>query len=240
MQREDFVTDSDSTPSSTDEHGLVPMVPLQFRRYPEDEMRRRADELFDDLERRRSVRFFSQEPIPLDVVRRAIHIAGQAPSGAHKQPWRFVLITDPEIKRQIRIAAEAEERETYAHRMSEEWRAALRPIRTDWQKPFLETVPAIVVVFRVDYDLDEHGNRSKNYYVQESVGLAAGMLIAALHHAGLATLTHTPSPMGFLSKILNRPINERAFLLLPVGYPADDCVVPDFDRKALDEIMIEV
>ncbi|TPV94922.1 MAG: nitroreductase family protein [Myxococcales bacterium FL481] len=216
------------------------MVPLQFQRYPEEEMRQRADAMFADLERRRSVRFFSDEPIPLDVVRRAVHVAGQAPSGAHKQPWRFVLVTDPQIKREIRLAAEAEERETYAHRMSEEWREALRPIGTDWQKPFLETVPAIVVVFRVDYGVDEDGNRSKNYYVQESVGLAAGMLIAALHHAGLATLTHTPSPMNFLAKILRRPTNERAFLLLPVGYPSADCVVPDFDRKPLDEILVEV
>ncbi len=202
-------------------------------------MHTRAEEFFELMQSRRSVRQFCADPIPLEVVRRAIHSAGQAPSGAHKQPWRFTLITDPAVKRQIREAAEAEERETYETRMSDEWRAALAPLGTDADKAYLETVPALIAMFRVDYDLDDDGQRSKNYYVQESCGIALGMLIAALHHAGLATLTHTPSPMNFLAKILSRPKNERAYMLLPVGYPSDDCSVPELERKALSEILTE-
>ncbi|MFO7565388.1 MAG: nitroreductase family protein [Enhygromyxa sp.] len=217
-----------------------PTIPLAFERRPEAEMRARAEAHFALHDRRRSVRKFSADPIPLDVVRRAIRTAGTAPSGAHKQPWRFVLITDPAIKKQIREAAEAEERETYEHRMSDEWRAALAPIGTDAHKPFLEIVPAIIVMFRIDYDLGPDGSRSKNYYVQESCGIALGMLIAALHDAGLATLTHTPSPMAFLAKLLGRPKNEKTFMLLPVGYPAPDCEVPDLARKPLDEILVEL
>ncbi len=216
------------------------MIPLEFERLPETEMRERAEAWFALMQRRRSVRQFSAEPIPLDVVRRAVHTAGQAPSGAHKQPWRFVLVTDRVVKRAIRDAAEAEERETYDHRMSDEWRAALAPIGTTADKPFLELAPALIVMFRCDYELLADGERRKNYYVQESCGIALGMLIAALHQAGLATLTHTPSPMGFLAKILDRPSNERAFMLLPVGYPAPDCEVPAFERKSLGEILVEV
>jgi iodotyrosine deiodinase len=216
-----------------------PTIPLAFGRLLEAEMRARAEAHYAVHDRRRSVREFSPDPIPLDVVRTAILTAGTAPSGAHKQPWRFVLVTDPQIKREIREAAEAEERETYEHRMSDEWRAALAPIGTDADKPFLEIVPAIIVMFRADYDLRDDGTRSKNYYVQESCGIALGMLIAALHQAGLATLTHTPSPMAFLAKLLGRPKNEKTFMLLPVGYPAHDCEVPDFSRKRLDEILIE-
>jgi iodotyrosine deiodinase len=218
----------------------LPTIPLAFERIPEPQMRARAQAHYALHDRRRSVRQFSPDPIPLDVVRTAIHTAGTAPSGAHKQPWRFVLITDPDVKRQIREAAEAEERETYEHRMSDEWRAALAPIGTDAHKPFLELVPAIIVMFRIDYDLDDDGQRSKNYYVQESCGIALGMLIAALHQAGLATLTHTPSPMRFLAEILARPSNEKPFMLLPVGYPAPDCEVPDFSRKPLGDILVEV
>jgi iodotyrosine deiodinase len=216
------------------------MIPLAFERRSEAEMRARAEAFYMLMNRRRSVREFSAEPIPLDVVRRAIQTAGTAPSGAHKQPWRFVLVTDPAIKTQIREAAEAEERETYEHRMSDEWRAALAPIGTDAHKPFLDTVPAIIVMFRIDYDLRPDGTRSKNYYVQESCGIALGVLIAALHDAGLATLTHTPSPMKFLARILGRPANEKAFMLLPVGYPSAECRVPDLARKALGELVIEV
>jgi iodotyrosine deiodinase len=221
----------------TEQH---PTIPLAFERRPEAEMRARAEAHYALHDRRRSVRHFSPDPIPLDVVRTAIQTAGTAPSGAHKQPWRFVLITDPAIKQQIREAAEAEERETYEHRMSDEWRAALAPLGTDADKPFLELVPAIIVMFRIDYDLGPDGTRSKNYYVQESCGIALGMLIAALHHAGLATLTHTPSPMAFLAKILGRPQNERPFMLLPVGYPAPDCEVPDLGRKRIDEILVQM
>ena len=217
-----------------------PTIPLAFERRPEAEMRARADAHYALHGRRRSVRQFSPDAIPLDVVRKAILTAGTAPSGAHKQPWRFVLVTDPTLKSQIRKAAEAEERETYEHRMSDEWRAALAPIGTDAHKPFLELVPAIIVMFRIDYDLGPDGERSKNYYVQESCGIALGMLIAALHQAGLATLTHTPSPMAFLATILGRPKNEKPFMLLPVGYPAADCEVPDFSRKPLGDILIEL
>lgn len=216
------------------------LVPLAFERLDDEQMLARAKAFHERANRRRSVRFFSDDPVPLEVVRTAIRSAGTAPSGAHKQPWTFVLVTDPEVKRKIRIAAEAEERETYEHRMSNEWRAALAPIGTDANKPFLETVPAIIVVFRQDWEPTEDGGRRKNYYVQESVGIATGMLIAALNDAGLATLTHTPSPMKFLAEILERPANERPYLLLPVGYPSEECVVPDFERKPLEDILVEI
>jgi nitroreductase len=217
-----------------------PMIPLAFERLPEPEMRERAASHYALMNQRRSVREFSPDPIPLDVVRQAIHTAGTAPSGAHKQPWQFVMVTDPAIKHEIRLAAEAEERETYAHRMSDEWRAALAPLGTNADKPFLDIVPVIIVMFRVDYDLLDDETRSKNYYVQESCGIALGMLIGALHQAGLASLTHTPSPMHFLAKILGRPKNEKPFMLLPVGYPAERCRVPDLARKPLAEILVEV
>lgn len=216
-----------------------PTIPLAFERLPEATMRARADAYFETMAARRSVRAFSDEPLPLDVVRRCIHAAGQAPSGAHKQPWRFVLVTDPALKHAIREAAEAEERETYEHRMSDEWRAALAPIGTDAHKPFLDVCPALIVMFRQDYELLPDGSRRKNYYVQESCGIALGLLIAALTHAGIATLTHTPSPMAFLAALLERPPNEKPFILLPIGYPASDCRVPEFDRKPLDEILVE-
>lgn len=220
-----------------DEHRTIP---LDFARQPPDGMRSRADDFLRTMQRRRSVREFSSEPIPLDVVRAAILAAGTAPSGAHMQPWTFALVTDPAKKREIRIAAEAEERETYDHRMSDEWRAALAPLGTDWEKPFLELAPALIVVFRQDWGPIPDGARRKHYYVQESCGIAVGFLIAALHHAGLATLTHTPSPMGFLAKILGRPEHERPYLLLPVGYPADGCRVPDLERKPLADILVEI
>lgn len=216
-----------------------PSIPLTFERRSEADMRARAEAFFATVAARRSVREFSPDPLPLDVVRRCIHAAGQAPSGAHKQPWRFVLVTDPALKHAIREAAEAEERETYEHRMSDEWRAALAPIGTDANKPFLDVCPALIVMFRQDYELLPDGSRRKNYYVQESCGIALGLLIAALTHAGIATLTHTPSPMGFLAELLERPPNEKPFILLPIGYPAPACRVPDFDRKPLAEILSE-
>lgn len=203
-------------------------------------MRERAHAYYELMNQRRSIRQFSADPFPLDLLRDAIRTASTAPSGAHKQPWRFVMVTDPGIKHQIRLAAEAEERETYEQRMSDEWRAALAPLGTDEHKPYLDYVPAIIVMFRIDYELAADGSRRKNYYVQESCGIALGMLIAALHNAGLATLTHTPSPMNFLAKILERPKNERPFMLLPVGYPTDDCRVPDLARKPLEEVLVEV
>jgi iodotyrosine deiodinase len=218
---------------------MTATIPLDFERLDEATMRGRADAFLRVMQRRRSVRAFARAPVPLDVVRAAILAAGTAPSGAHMQPWTFVLGTDPALKRQIRAAAEAEERETYDRRMSDEWRAALAPLGTDWRKPFLEDAPALVVVFRQDYGLRPDGGRRKHYYVQESVGIAVGFLIAALHHAGLATLTHTPSPMAFLARLLGRPEHERPFVLLPVGYPAEGCEVPDLERRPLDEILVE-
>lgn len=214
-------------------------VPLPFDRLEPAEMQKRSREFFERMNARRSVRFFTDEPIPDGVLDDCILTAGSAPSGAHRQPWTFVVVTDPDVKREIRIAAEAEERETYANRMSDEWREALHPIGTDWQKPFLEIAPALVIVMRHVYGVAEGGGKQTNYYTQESVGIASGMLLAALHNAGLATLTHTPSPMGFLAKILERPEYERPYLLIPVGYPTEDCVVPDFERKPLDEIRVE-
>lgn len=215
----------------TTEHRFVP---LAFERLPAAEMLARARAFEAELQRRRSVRHFASEPVDDAVLDLCIRAAGSAPSGAHRQPWTFVVVRDPDVKRRIRAAAEAEERETYAHRLNEEWRAALEPLGTDWRKPFLETAPALIVVFRQAYGIEESRRRT-NYYTQESVGIATGFLIAALHHAGLATLTHTPSPMRFLNEILERPTNERPFLLLVVGYPAGDAVVPDIQRKELDE-----
>jgi nitroreductase len=210
--------------------------PLEFQRRPVEEMRERAGALRDELTRRRSVRHFSDEPIPLDVVRDCIEAASKAPSGANKQPWTFVLVTDPALKKQIREGAEAEEREFYGGRAPDKWLADLAHLGTDENKPFLETAPALIVVFAQKRGATQE---ERNYYVAESVGIASGMLIAALHHAGLATLTHTPSPMKFLADILARPDYERPFLLLPVGYPAEGCEVPDIDKKPLSEILIE-
>jgi len=186
---------------------------------------------------RRTVRDFSSQPFPVELIEHAIATAASAPSGANQQPWRFVVVSEPDLKRQIRIAAEAEERENYENRFPQEWLDALAPFATDWQKPFLEICPYIIVVFRIDYGL-EGERKIKHYYVQESVGIATGFLLAALHLAGLATLTHTPSPMGFLGQILGRPANERPFLLIPVGYPAQDAQVPVLAKKSLDEVMI--
>lgn len=214
---------------------MVGMKPLGFDRRGEDEMRARAESFLTQMRRRRSVRAFSPDPIPLDVVDMCIETAAQAPSGAHKQPWTFVLVTDPETKTKIREAAEEEERAFYGGRASEQWLEDLQPFETGPEKPFLEIAPALIVVFA-----QRHGETKsdRHYYVNESVGIAAGMLLAALHQAGLATLTHTPSPMGFLSEVLGRPANERPFLLIPIGYPADDCQVPNLERKSLDEVRI--
>lgn len=188
---------------------------------------------------RRSVRFFSSDPVPRELIELAIQTASTAPSGAHRQPWKFVAVGDPALKREIREAAEREEHESYVGgRMPAEWREALLPLGTSWEKPYLETVPWIVVVFEEIYGLGPDGSKRKNYYPKESVGLACGLFVAALHRMGLATLTHTPSPMAFLSRILGRPANEKPFILFPVGYPADDCTVPDLRRKALEEVAV--
>lgn len=213
---------------------MTATVPLAFERLDEDTMRERAERFLAVARRRRSVRHFATDPIPLDVVERCIEAAAQAPSGANKQPWTFALVTDPEIKRRIRQAAEAEEREFYGGRAPQSWLDDLAHLGTDADKPFLEEAPALIVVFM--QRTSEEGAR--HYYVHESVGLATGFLLAALAHAGLATLTHTPSPMGFLGEILERPEHERPFLLIPVGYPAPDCRVPDITRKELDAVVV--
>ena len=201
----------------------------------------RAGAIYAEADTRRSVRHFSDRPVPRAAVELAIRTASTAPSGAHRQPWTFVLVGDPEVKRRIREAAEAEERQNYTGgRMNAEWQEALRPLGTDWRKPFLETVPWIVVVFEQRYGRHDDGSRRHNYYVKESVGIACGMFISALHRMGLATLTHTPSPMRFLGELLDRPENERPFILFPIGYPADDAMVPNLTRKPLNEVMVEV
>jgi nitroreductase len=215
-----------------------PFISLDFSRLPETEMRRRAREFCDVLNRRRSVREFSDEPVPRELIEYAIRSAGTAPSGANRQPWRFVVVGDPELKREIRLAAEEEERFNYeGGRFPPEWLEALAPLGTDWHKPFLETAPWLVVCFKENYGILPDGCKITNYYVNESVGIACGFFIAAIHNMGLVTLTHTPKPMGFLSKLLGRPENEKPYILFPVGYPANDATVPDIKRKALAEIV---
>lgn len=217
--------------------GPYPTVPYQPERYSEDEARERVESFRRMISTRRSVREFSPDPVPEEILRTAIEAAASAPSGANLQPWTFVVVTDPDLRREIRQAAETEERENYSGRMPQEWLDALAPLQTDWRKEFLEVAPALIVVFRQDYR--ETGTRRiANYYVAESVGIACGFLLAALHSAGLATLTHTPSPMGFLREILDRPHNEKPFLLIPVGYPAANCRVPDIAKKPLDEVAV--
>lgn len=211
-------------------------VPLRFREYPPREMEARARAFYEEMRLRRTVRDFSDRPVDRAVLEWAVAAAGTAPSGAHKQPWKFVLVGDAPRKAAIREAAETEERENYERRMPAEWLADLAPFGTDWHKPFLTTCPWLLVVFAETYGRTEIG-KSKHYYVTESVGIATGMLLAALHRAGLATLTHTPSPMGFLNEVLDRPENERAFLLIALGYPAESCRVPNLKRKTLDEIL---
>jgi nitroreductase len=215
------------------------VVPYRPARIPVEEVGERARLFYSLMNGRRSVRMFSADPVPREAVEQAIATASTAPSGAHRQPWTFVLIGDPDLKRQIREAAEEEERTNYeGGRLPDDWLEALAPLGTDWHKEFLETVPWIVVLFEQRYGLDADGNRLKHFYVKESVGIACGMFIAAIHQMGLATLTHTPSPMAFLTKLLGRPENERPFAMLPIGYPADDCVVPDIERKPLDVVVV--
>jgi iodotyrosine deiodinase len=214
-----------------------PHIPFQGQPYPADEMLARANDFYATMNRRRSLRFFSDRAVPQALMDQLILTAGTAPSGAHKQPWTFCLVGDAEIKQQIRIAAEAEEFESYNGRMTAEWLRDLAPLGTDWHKPFLETAPWLVIAFKRNFDFVE-GAKHKNYYVQESIGLACGLLLAAIQNVGLVALTHTPSPMDFLTKILGRPDNERPFLLIPVGYPADDATVPDLHRKSIDDIRV--
>ena len=213
-----------------------PTIPLdQYKEYPLAEMRERVAAFYEDINRRRTVREFSDRPVPRDIIETALKAANTAPSGANLQPWHFAVVSGAETKRKIREAAEIEEREFYEHRASEEWLAALEPVGTDSDKPFLETAPYLIAVFLQKFGKLEDGRKVKHYYPVESTGIAAGMLITALHTAGLATLTHTPSPMKFLNELLGRPSSERPFLLLVVGYPADDAEVPDIERKSLAE-----
>jgi nitroreductase len=213
-----------------------PFISYSHETYPEDEMLQRSKDFYSWMNMRRTVRDFSSRPIPKEVIENILLAASTAPSGAHKQPWTFCVVSDPDLKTEIRKAAEKEEQESYASRMSEEWLEDLKPLQTDWQKPFLEIAPFLIVVFKKAYDLLPDGRKRNNYYVNESVGLACGFLLTAIHHAGLVALTHTPSPMNFLTTILKRPENERPFLLIPVGYPHEETFVPKLERKALQEI----
>jgi iodotyrosine deiodinase len=205
--------------------------------YNENDMKLKASSFYNWMNGRKSCRDFSSKQIPKEVIENIILTASTAPSGAHKQPWTFCVVSNPIIKKHIRVEAEKEEYESYNSRMPEEWKKDLLPLQTDWNKPFLEIAPYLIIVFKKSYDVDANGNKTNVYYANESCGLACGFLLAAIHHAGLVALTHTPSPMSFLSKVLNRPVNEKPFLLIPVGYAADDCWVPDIQRKCLAEII---
>jgi nitroreductase len=205
-------------------------------RYQESETLKRSRSFYEFHDGRRSVRSFSSRQVSREVIENIIRTASTAPSGAHKQPWNFCAVSDKDLKTKIREAAQKEEYENYHSRMSDEWLEDLKPFETNWKKPFLEEAPWLIAVFAVSYDLDWNGEKHNNYYVRESVGLACGMLLTAIHNAGLSALTHTPSPMNFLSEILGRSKNERPFLLIPVGYSSDNCMVPDLKRKSLDEV----
>ena len=208
-------------------------------RHPLREMNAKANSFYKLMNERRSVRHFSPDPVPRELIETAIRTASTAPSGAHRQPWCFVAVDEPQTKHEIRVAAEDEERQSYEEgRMPPEWLEALAPLGTTWHKPYLEIVPWIVVVFEETYGVNRDGSQRKNYYAKESVGMACGLFIASLHTMGLSTLTHTPSPMKFLSEILDRPANERPFVLFPIGYPAKDAQVPDIQRKSLKEVAV--
>jgi len=213
---------------------------LDFKEFTEEEMRERSKSFLDELSTRRTVRDFSNKPVSLEIIENCIKAAATAPSGANKQPWQFIIVSDSKVKRKIREAAEVEEKEFYNHRATKQWLEDLNQFGTDWHKPFLETAPYLIVVFRQIYDIKDDGSQRKNYYVNESVGIASGFLLAAFHNAGLVTLTHTPSPMNFLGKILGRPENERAFLLIPVGYPDDEAEVPEITKKSFTDISKKV
>ena len=209
---------------------------LDFKKLSKKEMLERSKSFLREISTRRTVREFSTKTFPIEIIENCIKSAGTAPSGANKQPWSFTIVENKEVKAKIRIAAEKEEKEFYGHRATKEWLEDLNQFGTNWQKPFLEIAPYLIIVFRQIYDVNESGSQRKNYYVNESVGIASGFLLAALHNAGLATLTHTPSPMNFLGKILDRPENEKAYLLIPVGYPSDNAEVPNIKKKPFSEI----
>jgi len=212
-------------------------IPLEnYKSFSREEMKKRSEEFYSLIKKRRTVRDYSDEPVHIEVIENCIRAAGTAPSGANLQPWHFVVVSDPEIKKQIRIEAEKEEKEFYNNRAPQEWLDVLEPLETNETKPFLEVAPYLIAIFSKSYELLPDGKKVKQYYSQESVGIACGILITAIHNAGLVSLTHTPSPMDFLRKILNRPKNERAFLLLVVGKPAKDAKIPDIKKKSLGEI----
>lgn len=213
---------------------------LDFQEFTGEDMQSRSETFLNEMSKRRSIRTFSDRSVPIEIIYNCIQTAASAPSGANKQPWQFVVVKDPAVKAKIRQAAELEEKEFYRHRATKEWLEDLNQFGTDWHKPFLDIAPYLIVVFKQAYDIKDDGSQRKNYYVNESVGIASGFLLAALHHAGLATLTHTPSPMNFLGEILNRAPNEKAFLLIPVGYPAADTTVPELIKKPLEEVSTTV
>ncbi len=217
-----------------------PHISYIYQKLTQEESLTRSKEFYNRMNKRRSIRFFSDEAVQFKIIENIIKTAGTSPSGAHKQPWTFVVVKDHQIKKSIRYAAEEEERKSYSGRMSDEWLNDLAPLGTTWEKPFLEIAPYLIIVFKQRYTIGPNGVNKKHYYVSESVGIAVGLIIAAIHNAGLVTLTHTPSPMNFLRKILKRPENEVPFVVLPVGYPADVATVPDLKRKALDEIMVKI
>lgn len=213
-----------------------PFVSYSKKTYSSDSTVKRSVDFYRWCSKRRSVRDFSDRPIPKEVIENIILAASTAPSGAHKQPWSFCVVCDLQLKRQIKEAAEKEEFESYNGRLPKEWLDDLKPLQTDWKKDFLESAPYLIIVFKKSYEIDKEGKKRNTYYATESCGIACGFLLAAIHYAGLVALTHTPSPMNFLVKLLERPINEKPFLLIPVGYPAHECWVPDLNRKDLDEI----
>ena len=214
----------------------IQTIPFDFQEYPTEEIQSRALRYYENMSRRRTIRDFSKRAVPIDVIENCIRAADTAPSGANQHPWHFVVIKDPKKKRKIRDAAEKEEKEFYSTRAPKEWLDVLAPLGTDAHKPFLETAPYLIAIFAQNYGVDKDGKKSKHYYVNESVGIATGLLVSAIHYSGLASLTHTPSPMRFLNQILDRPDSERPFLLLIVGYPAEDARVPEIRRKSLSEI----
>jgi len=211
-------------------------IPYEGVTYPPEETQKRSQSYYEYMDKRRTVRAFSDKPVTKEIIENILMTASSAPSGAHKQPWTFCVVSNPEIKAKIRVAAEKEEYESYNGRMTEEWLKNLEPFGTDWNKPFLEVAPYLIIVFKKAYDLKDDV-KTKNYYVNESVGIATGFLLSAIHNAGLVSLTHTPSPMNFLQEILNRPKNERAYLLIPVGYPAENIQVPNIERKGAEEVI---
>lgn len=213
-----------------------PFVSYSKETFTDEEMIKRSSEFYEWMDKRRTVRDFSDKPVPKEVIENIILTASTAPSGAHKQPWTFCAVSDPAIKKQIRAAAEKEEFDSYNGRMPDDWLADLKPLQTDWHKEFLEIAPWLIIVLKKSYEVRKDGGKGNVYYAAESCGLACGFLLTAIHNAGLAALTHTPSPMNFLSKVLNRPENEKPFLLIPVGYPAEECWVPDLKRKVLNAV----